>query len=637
MLTEKVKKELEAVQKTETHQRLFQHVMSLTDMSRQYMKGFFTRWDEQHSAYKAYRTLDKDDLKAIQEGRPTKTTVPMVYAKVQTFKSFILGLYFQRPRFYELQSVGAEDEDYKELSEVLLDKDLQRNNWYNKVAQWSSHLAKHGVAILKHSWTEDYVYFDQQVSQDVMTFGGVGFGKEEVTKRTRVPRYFGNKVGVVSPYNFLPDVRHPLNEFQEGEFCADEFEISRTKLYQLQHEGVVAGLKDLPVMTSERAWTRKRWGLDRKSQINYTNPEQSQNLVRITEIQIKIVPSQFELADGSKLGTEDYPVMYLIWVANDVRIIRLEQMGYLHASFTYDLAEFDEDDHEFLNMSLVDVVQNLQNTSDWFMNSRVESVSRAIEDKLVVDPIGIEVESVKNRSRIILMKKGASRQGIDSFIKQLEVRDVTQGHLQDIGLLAQMVNSVSGVNENAQGQYHSGRRSATEARVVTQGATARLKYIAQLAWNSCMAPFGRKLLVNLRQGLPVEYIIKCAGSQYAAEDKQQALQLFKATPEDLISSHDFWVYDGTLSSEKGYTAQQLMELFQQIIQLGPQGLINLEISPKLLLEKVYELLGIPNLRAFDIQKDPQTLQNAVAQIVQQVLMQQMQQMQQPPTANENVE
>jgi hypothetical protein len=175
---------------------------------------------------------------------------------------------------------------------------------------------------------------------------------------------------------------------------------------------------------------------------------------------------------------------------------------------------------------------------------------------------------------------------------------------------------------------------------VTQGGNARIKMIAQLAWGSCFAPLGSMLLTNLRQGLKPELILKYAGSQWAAPEKQGAIQMFLAPPELLIGARDVWVFDGTLSSEKNYMAQQLSELFQQVIQLGPTGLLTLDISPKLLLEKVYELLGVPHLSVFSMMKDPQTLQNVVQQLVQQQVQQalmQMQQQQPPVDPNANAQ
>lgn len=638
MLTDQVKTELDSVAPTNFHVKLRDHITGLVDMSRSHMKSYYGKWDEAQNAYKAFQSLDKDDKKAILEGRPTKQRVPAVYAKVQTFKAFILSLYFQRPRFYEFDATGTEDSEYRELAEALLDRDLKFNGWFNILNRWSGNLAKYGLGILKHSWEEEFAYIQVTTEKPPTTFFGIPFSKpSETTSIQKLPKRMGNKVTTVSPYNFLPDVRHPLTSLKDGEFCADECDMSMQKLLQLESEGVVAGIKHIEPLTALRAQWRTMNLATRSSKINYSNPSATKNLVRVTEVQIKLVPSKFLLSDGSPLGKESYPIKYLVWLANDSRIIRLASMQYLHDEFTWDVAQYDEDDDSFLSVSLPELISPLQDTADWFFNTRVESVSRNIEDKLIVDPVGVDLDSIKNRGRIILLKKGASRAGVDKFVKQLETRDVTARHMDDVGQVGMMINSVSGLSENLSGNYHSGRRSAAESRVVTQGAAARPKLIAQSAWNSCLAPLGQKMLVNLRQGLTPELIVKYAGTQYANPEKANVLVQFTSTVADLVCSCDLFVYEGTLDSEKNYLAQQLMELFQQILALGPTGLLNLEISPKLLLRKIYELLGVGSLDEFALTKDPQTLQNVVQQLAQQMAMQMIEQMQaqQPAAADES--
>lgn len=628
MLTDQVKAELDQVQPTEFHKRLLDHARGLVDMSRTHMSTYYAGWDDAQNAYKAWQNLDKDDKAAILANRPTKQRVPMVYAKVQTFKAFILSLYFQRPRFYELDPVGSEDSEYKELAEVLVDRDLKLNSWFNVCNRWAGNLAKYGIGILKHSWTEEFAYINKTITTAPNKFFGIalGEGKSE-TKRVKIPKRMGNKITTISPYNFLPDVRFPLVNFEEGEFCADESEMAKNKLVQLEGEGVCAGVKYIqPLLPTRAAW-RVRNQATRQSRINYANPNATPNLVRITEVQIKIVPAKFMLADGKPLGDETYPVKYLLWIANDQRIIRLDAMQYLHDAFTWDVAQYDEEEDTFLSTSLSELICPLQNTADWFFNTRVANVSQNLEDKLIVDPVGVDMDSIKNRGRVILLKKGASRAGVDKFVKQMEVRDVTMRHMEDVASCGQMINSVSGLTENLSGNYASGRRSASESRVVTQAASSRPKLIAQSAWNSCLAKFGQKLLTNLRQGLTPELIVKYAGSQWANPEKQQILANFTSTPEDLLCACDLFVYEGTLESENNYLAQQLMELFNQLIQLGPQGLLTLELSPKLLLEKIYTLLGVGSLDAYSITKDPQTLQKLIQQFAQQLAMQMLTQQQ----------
>lgn len=601
------------------------------DMSRDRMRDYYGHWEEQQRVYRAWRELDEDDKKALQEGRPRKQVIPESYAKVQTFVSFVQALFFQRARFFQVDPTGMEDHMARELTEKVLDADTKHNKWFNIVGQHAKDIARFGLGVLKHTWTEEMAY----ISEDVMSGGIRAFGKRigarhEVIQRPVVKRR-GNKIKNVSPFDFYPDPRVALSDFEDGEFCADECDININKLFELQLQGVVAGIEHIVPVDGDRAWYRKRTTL--RSRINWDEPDRTEDIVRLTEIQIKLIPNRVKLNDETPLGTGEMPVTYLVWIANDQRVIRIEPMNYLHGKFTYDLAQFDEDIHEFMNMSLTEIMARIQETMDWFLNARVESVTRTIDNQLVVDPLGIDMSTIKNRSRVILLKKGASRTGVERYLMQLKVQDVTQRHMEDIGQLKTINNEATGVNSNAMGQYHTGRRSATEARVVTQGASGRLKSIAQTIWNACYSPCGMKLLTNLRQGLELDDVIRMAGMEFMKPENQIALEVFMAPPEELVKQSDFFIYEGTLQSENSYAAQSLQELFATVVQLGPDGILQTGISPNLLLRKIYELLGIGDLDQFNVARDPQTLQAVVMQLVQQVLMQQQQQ--QAPNGNGN--
>lgn len=617
-MDDRIQSELNREIPTDFHAAMLSQCMGHIKSSRAYMQKFYSTWENRHNIYRSYRTDDKADEKATAEGRPKKQVIPMTYAKIQTFKSFVMAVIMQRPKVFELDAQGVEDQDYKELSEKILDADVRTNSFNKILGQHVVDIAKFGLGIIKHSWEEEYVYITvTEKSEDVKVLGlTLKSGKSKVVTK-RVKKRSGNRLKCVSPFDFYPDTRYPLSDLHKGEFCADASDMSRHMLIQLESEGVCAGIKHLEEFDASNMQANKNFM--RRSRVDFDNLHKGSSIVRLTEIQIKITPSQFLLDDGKPLGPEPTPTIYIVWIANDKRIIRCEPMGYLHNEVTYEVGQFDEDQHDFINQSLADVLDRLQETIDWFMNARVESVTRTIDNQLVVDPLGVDMSTIVNRSRVILLKKGASRTGVDRYVKQLAVQDVTARHMDDIGQLTTIMQAVSGVNENAMGQYHTGRRSATEARVVAQGAASRLKNITESIWFSSLQPTGLKMLLNLRQGLSQEDIVRIAGSEWAA--KPDAIARFTSTPEDLVCQADFFMYDGTLQSEKAYMSQTLMELFQQVIQLGPTGLVNLELSPKLLLEKIYELLGVGSLRQFDLAKDPQTLQNMVNLIVQQTLQQ----------------
>lgn len=625
----KIIAELQNEQMTEFHSTLLNHCRTRVDSSRAKMGEYYTQWEERHRVYKSTRTPDKQDAKAREEGRPPKQVLPLSYAKVNTFVSFIMSLFTQRPDIFELEPTGGEDKEYRELAERVLRYDTLACQFRRHMRQAVKDVAKFGLGILKHTWEEQYVYVPESVEQ-TRTIFGIPFKLKPLTTIKKHLKRKGNRVRAICPFDFFPDPRFPLTELQRGEFCADECDYSRSELSQMEAEGVVSGVKHVQNFDMDGAY---RYGKSmRRSKYNFDNPDQNADIVRLTEIQIKITPANFMLSDGTPMGTEKVPRMFLVWMVNCNRIVRCEPMGHLHGEFTYDVAQYDEDSHEFAGQSLSDLLERLQDTADWFVNARVESVTRTIDNQLVVDPLGVEMSTITNRSRVILLKKGAARTGVDRYVKQLAVQDVTGRHMDDVNQLMTLMQVVTGVNENAMGQYHTGRRSATEARVVTQGAASRLKEIGASIWDAMIEPNGRKRLLNLRQGLEALDIIRIAGQEYSAEEKQLAVSLFMSSVEELVACNDFFVYDGTLASEKAYLAQTLKELFETVINLGAQGLVQLDISPKLILESVYALLGVGTLQEFALTKDPQTLMNVVNTIVQQQLAQYVQQLSGNPGA-----
>jgi hypothetical protein len=206
-----------------------------------------------------------------------------------------------------------------------------------------------------------------------------------------------------------------------------------------------------------------------------------------------------------------------------------------------------------------------------------------------------------------MLKKNAPKVGVDKFISQLKTTDATQTHVQDAQMLMSLMQTVTGVNENAMGQFHGGRRSATEARAVNAGAASRMKVIASTIWSDCLAPLGLKLLCNQRQNMTPETFAKIVG------DTDPELMSFydQFCPQDigqLVGSEDFFVFDATLSSEKGFIAQSLQDLV--IAMMGnPEVLAMLQLDVGAMIKEVQSLRGQRNLSRFKIQPPPYAAPN----------------------------
>lgn len=626
-MDDKIYNELGREVHTLMHRKLLDHCKGLVDMSRNTMSQYYCAWDIQQCIYDADVTTTEKDVRASKDGKPTSQTIPLIYTKMDTFVSFCMTVFTQKDKIFEMDPIGAEDEALVLPIETCLERDLRRSKFNLHLKKMSKNVAKFGLGVLKDSWEKEYGYISVEKMVGEKTILGVSFGGKMETVYEKVLKFEGNTVQSLDPYKFFPDTRHNLSELNKGEFCASEVEMSKLDLQERELSKQVAGIEHVGHFSEVQQGRRRN--KSRFTSIRLEDNETTGNITCVTEVQVKIIPNNYELEDGTKLGPQTHPVMYLVWMANDDRLIRLEPMDYLHGKFGYNAAEFDSDDNSFISGGIGKKLIKLQETIDWFVNSRVEAVTRTIDNQLIVDPLGVDMNSIMNRDRIIKLKKGAARTGVDRYIKQLNVQDTTQNHMNDVNELKALMQAVSGVNENASGQYAKGRRSATESRVVTRSGSARLLTVVMDMWVGCIAPCGAKLVTNLRQGLSYEsYISLCGGAlvdRKGLTDESEIQQLmqtsysaFRSTPSNLMKQEDLFIFDGSLPSEKEYLAQSLQEVLGMLMS-NPNAAMQNDLSPKLLLRKIYELRGVKNLGDMSLSGDPQSMQRMVEQQVQQAI------------------
>ncbi|SRR6266436_205619 len=596
---------LKGEQQSEFHKTILADSKKLVEMSRRRMRVFYDQWDKNDDIYRGIIRADEQDKKARERREPEKMVVPISYSQVQTFVSFCFSLFTQRERFFELLGMSEEDQEPAKIGEAFLARDLSYNIFEARLYQFLLDVARFGMGIVKTSWTRE----TQQVSMPVAIPPTSPFqGVQEVPQvqayaQQTVTKYLGNKILNISPYRFFPDVRLPLCRFQEGEFVASEDEYSYTALMEMQNRGEVSGVEFTKGFSIQALEARGNWhhsmGLSMdEAMTQFADSAQSKGNRLVTEVQRSIIPSEY-MVDDKPLGPEKYPVKYVVWYVNDQRVIKCEPMNYLHGQFTYDVAEYAPDFHNLVNMGLSETIDSLQSVISWFINSRITSVRKVISNYLIVDPEGVEMKDLQARNPVIRLKPlAAARGGIDRVVKQLNIQDVTQNHLADAKFLQDMVQLTTGISDNLLGQFHTGRRSATEARNVNSSAAARLKMIATLIFRGALEPMGRKMLSNLRDGLDEKTVVNLVGA-----DKAMGADFIKADKEDLVGNYDFEVFDGTLPSEKVLIAQALQEVLTALIP-NPQAAVALQIDPRAMLMEQLELRGVRNPERFTLAPPP---------------------------------
>lgn len=594
-----VKAELTKSEPSKFHKAILEHVKERISMSRGFMAGNYDRWDQCDLVFQGKIRPPEGDRESREKGEPIQAVVPTTFAQVMTFVSFGFLLYSQNNRQFELKATGEEDYQYKEDVELIIERDLRKSTWSGTLFQYFLDIGKFGMGILEGSWVETYQNISFRRDQTNDDFGATT--TTETVQNKRVLKFQGNKVRNISPYKFFPDIRMPFSRMQEGEFVGVEEEYSKTELKRLESNGEIAGVQYIKNF-SETEWTER----SKNTNISFYKPSNKTNdsdVVIVTKVQIEIVPKDFELDDKKPLGSENYPIKYHVWYANDNRVIRCEPMDQLHNMFTYFVGEYVPDMHHIVNVSMADMIDRMQQIITAFINLHIKAVKRVISNRLVVDPAGVDLDSLKSDDPYILLKRGKSQTGAERWVHQLAVSDTTGNHMNDADRIMGLVQLVTGANDNAMGQYNNGRRSATEARAVTSGAASRMKTQFTVIWDSSVAKLGEMMLANSRQSLGMESFQRVVGKADPTQPQlmDERYKRFQGTPEDIVGADDFFIFDTTLQSEKGYIAQSLQELMVAIIG-NPQAAVMLDLDPKALLDEIQTLRGNGPMTRFSLQK-----------------------------------
>ena len=605
-MTQETRDELGKDHMSPFHTALFSKCDELLSMSYDHMQKYYSTWDKHGDTVAGYRTRDKEDERAAKLGEPEKMTVPLSKAQVHTMASFLFLFYQQRQYAFEYQPQDYSDFEIREICEKFVNRDCVKSNWSQILYQWILDCCRFNIGVIEHSFCTETEKFPvkQMVDHSVM---GFNYQTEE-DSLVDVPVFQGNKIYNISPYRFFPDPRHSLTRMQEGEFVAVEDEMSRADLLKLQNDGYVVGMEhvkepDKNFFEKVRSGARHTLLRPHKGKDNDTT---KQGVVSVTRMQVRLIPSRFEYGKGQKLGKEDYPVMYIVWIANNQRIIRAEPANYLHRKFTIDVAQFDPDIHHWMGDGLAGSIDKLQNVVSWFVNTRIMSVRRNLDHQLIYDPNFIDSQALKSRAPMVPLKRSVGRRKLTDAVLQLQVGDVTSGHLNDAQQMMELTNLVTGVNESAMGAIHGGRRSASEHRAANQGASARMRMIGTNMFNQCLRPMAHKLLMTLRQSVEQETFERVIGRPNpldvtAVTNQQRQWELFKADPAHLASGEDYFVLDTLNPSEKVHMAQSLSELFKVLMSM-PDAAAAFDIDPKSVWDEIMELRGSGDMRRHSLRE-----------------------------------
>ena len=228
-------------------------------------------------------------------------------------------------------------------------------------------------------------------------------------------------------------------------------------------------------------------------------------------------------------------------------------------------------------MSKLELIQGMQESVDWLFSSHIANVRKAINDMLIVDPSLVNMNDLLSprAGKIIRTRRSYWGRGVEKIIKQLNVVDVTQGHMKDAGGLIDIVHRISATSDMSEGvPMRAGERvSATEVGGISKGVLNRLGKAAKIVGMQSMQDLAYMIAFQTQQFMEEETWVKLTGtlketleSQYGWKDSSMNVK-----PQDLLMNFDIVPYDGSTPGTEDVGAwTQLWQVFGSSPELVQQ-------------------------------------------------------------------
>ena len=562
-----------------------------------------TRWakaEDQFTAYIPEAAADAERKKKWNAGKPEYTTImiPYSYAVAMTAHTYYTSVFMSRDPIMQLKGRHGETEQQILSNEALLDYQLSVGEMMVPLFLWLFDPIKYGVGFVGHYWDKEMVRSRRFVKKPRMFLGmPVPGTEEEVEEVLDVVGYEGHRLYNVRPQDMITDPRVSVWNFQKGEFCARYVELSSTDLLAGTRSGKYFDVEKLQNRGSDFAETRDTGGA--KSELPGAAFEglmwgdaEIPSFVKAYEVYVRIVPKDWGLGNSND-ATE-------IWVftvtAGSFELFGAQPLGALHGKFPFDVLEQEPDAYNLYARSMMDTMEPLNSAITWLVNSHMFNVRASLNNQFIADPSMLNMKDFEspNPGKLIRLKPEAYGRDVRSMFAQLPVSDVTQGHVPNMQLMADMMQRVTGVTDNIMGMVNAGgRKTATEVRQSSTFGINRLKTTCEYFSSMGFAPLVQKLVQGQQQNYSVEKKFRIVGDLAQFSDK-----FVNVTPESIAGFYDFVPVDGSLPVDRFAQANLWNMMLGQMSKV-PQVMQQYDLGK--MFAWVANLAGMKNLQQFKVQ------------------------------------
>ncbi len=552
------------------------------------------RAEETTLAFVDQQTEDviRDDKR--QQGQPAYTTIqiPYTYAMLMSAHTYLTSVFFGRSPVHQFSGRHGEGEQSVQAVEALIDYQVQVGEFMAPYYIWIYDSLKYGVGVTGQYWDVEIIHYGALVDVEGQLY--------QTTKEMQ--GYEGNRIYNVAPYDFLPDPRVSTRNFQQGEFLAIRRRLSWADVLRRKRAGWfmnVDCIKEHVSIKPDDGSSR----LERPDTTNWTYDEVDDDdkhpaMIQVYEFYVELIPSEWDV------GNTNYPQKWVFTITYDQGlIIGASPLGYIHGKFPFDLIESEVEGYGRFSRGMPEILEPLQNTIDWLVNSHFYNVRASLNNQFIMDPSKLVIADAEEEGPGFIYRLRPEAYGTDlkSCFMQVPVQDVTRQHFSDIQNVMQMAERVTGVNDQIMGALsNGGRKTATEVRASTGFGVNRLKTVAEYMSAAGFAQHAQKLVQTSQQNFSVEKKLRVVGD--LAQQLDPSSKFFNVTPEDIKGFFDLVPVDGTMPVDRMAQANLWKEIFAGMRNMPPT--IQTGYDWQKIFGWMATLGGLKNINQFKIQVLP---------------------------------
>lgn len=594
------------------HKTVLTYLLDRLRFSERKMSQFNSRWSWNEARIQAFVSLPDYELllKQMNQAKAppaaVSIVVPYSYATMMTIATYHLHTFAGHRPMFQVGSNKRETVNSAKNMETVLQYNADHTRLIAKLWQFLLDGQIYGLSALRTTWSNQKAM--RTVWKD--STGVLGTPGEKQKSRENRLVYSGNEVYNIDPFMFFPDPRVPMTSVnKDGEFVFWREYIGKHKAKGLEADKVWKYVNQAGTMPA-RAGNLESTPASQRSLLSegtaFPGRDSAdgmgvRNNLQADQGSVTIIPAELGLGDSTR------PEKWLFTILNKRQIVQAEPLELDHGMHPVVVSEPSSLGYGFGNAAFADYIGGIQDTMSWLVNSHIHNVRTALNNSLVIDPSRIETKDVQNPApgKMIRVKPAGYGQDVQSMIQQLQIMDVTRGHMQDFQVFMRMADALSGVNDNVRGlQDAGGRKTATEVRTSGEAAASRLAAQSRVISAQAIVDLTEQMSINTQQFLEDELYLQILGQDGA----QDPIQI---SPEMLVGDFHYPVSDGVLPIDRVAMLDVWKEIF---IAVSQDPLLQQTYDRSKIFEFIAELGGAKNLSNFrlEVQPDAQVAQQQQA-------------------------